>query len=113
MALLIYMVGVFALLPEYQVSADMRIAEYESDPDSDWVDQLDELISEKMSVKFSEIYELLRTGDIDGACRRVGRALADSIAYEVRTSRVLALQIIAVIVLGSTLPRCRAISESM
>ena len=65
MALLIYMVGVFALLPEYQVSADMRIAEYESDPDSDWVDQLDELISEKMSVKFSEIYELLRTGDID------------------------------------------------
>lgn len=102
MALLIYMVGVFALLPEYQVSADMRIAEYESDPDSDWVDQLDELISEKMSVKFSEIYELLRTGDIDGACRRVGRALADSIAYEVRTSRVLALQIIAVIVLGST-----------
>ena len=66
MALLIYMVGVFALLPEYQVSADMRIAEYESDPDSDWVDQLDELISEKMSVKFSEIYELLRTGDIDG-----------------------------------------------
>ena len=102
MALLIYMVGVFALLPEYQVSADMRIAEYESDPDSDWVDQLDELIIEKMSVKFSEIYELLRTGDIDGACRRVGRALADSIAYEVRTSRVLALQIIAVIVLGST-----------
>lgn len=102
MALLIYMVGVFALLPEYQVSADMRIAEYESDPDSDWVDQLDELISEKMSVKFSEIYELLRTGDIDGACRRAGRALADSIAYEVRTSRVLALQIIAVIVLGST-----------
>lgn len=102
MALLIYMVGVFALLPEYQVSADMRTAEYESDPDSDWVDQLDELISEKTSVKFSEIYELLRTGDIDGACRRVGRALADSIAYEVRTSRVLALQIIAVIVLGST-----------
>lgn len=102
MALLIYMVGVFALLPEYQVSADMRTAEYESDPDSDWIDQLDELISEKTSVKFSEIYELLRTGDIDGACRRVGRALADSIAYEVRTSRVLALQIIAVIVLGST-----------
>ena len=102
MALLIYMVGVFALLPEYQVSADMRTAEYESDPDSDWIDQLDELISEKTSVKFSEIYELLRTGDIDGACRCVGRALADSIAYEVRTSRVLALQIIAVIVLGST-----------
>lgn len=102
MALLIYMVGVFALLPGYQVSADMRTAEYESDPDSDWMDQLDELISEKTSVKFSEIYELLRTGDIDGACRRVGRALADSIAYEVRTSRVLALQIIAVIVLGST-----------
>lgn len=102
MALLIYMVSVFALLPEYQVSADMRTAEYESDPDSDWIDQLDELISEKTSVKFSEIYELLRTGDIDGACRRVGRALADSIAYEVRTSRVLALQIIAVIVLGST-----------
>lgn len=102
MALLIYMVSVFALLPEYQVSADMRTADYESDPDSDWVDQLDELISEKTSVKFSEIYELLRTGDIDGACRRVGRALADSIAYEVRTSRVLALQIIAVIVLGST-----------
>ena len=102
MALLIYMVSVFALLPEYQVSADMRTAEYESDPDSDWIDQLDELISEKTPVKFSEIYELLRTGDIDGACRRVGRALADSIAYEVRTSRVLALQIIAVIVLGST-----------
>ena len=102
MALLIYMVSVFALLPEYQVSADMRTAEYESDPDSDWIDQLDELISEKTSVKFSEIYELLRTGDIDGACRSVGRALADSIAYEVRTSRVLALQIIAVIVLGST-----------
>lgn len=102
MALLIYMVSVFALLPEYRVAADMRTAEYESDPDSDWIDQLDELISEKTSVKFSEIYELLRTGDIDGACRRVGRALADSIAYEVRTSRVLALQIIAVIVLGST-----------
>lgn len=102
MALLIYMVSVFALLPEYQVAADMRTAEYESDPDSDWIDQLDELISEKTSVKFSEIYELLRTGDIDGACRSVGRALADSIAYEVRTSRVLALQIIAVIVLGST-----------
>ena len=73
MALLIYMVGVFALLPEYQVSADMRIAEYESDPDSDWVDQLDELISEKMSVKFSEIYELLRTGDIDGALEGLWR----------------------------------------
>lgn len=102
MALLIYMVSVFALLPEYQVAADMRTAEYESDPDSDWIDQLDKLISEKTSVKFSEIYELLRTGDIDGACRSVGRALADSIAYEVRTSRVLALQIIAVIVLGST-----------
>lgn len=102
MALLIYMVSVFALLPEYRVAADMRTAEYESDPDSDWIDQLDELISEKTSVKFSEIYELLRTGDIDGACWSVGRALADSIAYEVRTSRVLALQIIAVIVLGST-----------
>ena len=50
MALLIYMVSVFALLPEYQVSADMRTAEYESDPDSDWIDQLDELISEKTPV---------------------------------------------------------------
>ena len=73
MALLIYMVSVFALLPEYQVSADMRTAEYESDPDSDWIDQLDELISEKTPVKFSEIYELLRTGDIDGALEGLWR----------------------------------------
>ena len=121
-ALLIYVISMFVMLPEYQVSANIRTTDrylmsdepdtadvYDdsgetngSDPDNGWIDQLDELISEKTSVKFSEIYELLRTGDIDGACRSVGRALADSIAYEVRTSRVLALQIIAVIVLGST-----------
>lgn len=121
-ALLIYVISMFVMLPEYQVSANMLATDRSlmsdepdtagvyndsgetngSDPDNGWIDQLDELISEKTSVKFSEIYELLRTGDIDGACRSVGRALADSIAYEVRTSRVLALQIIAVIVLGST-----------
>lgn len=121
-ALLIYVISMFVMLPEYQVSANMLATDRSlmsdepdtadvyndsgetngSAHDNGWIDQLDELISEKTSVKFSEIYELLRTGDIDGACRSVGRALADSIAYEVRTSRVLALQIIAVIVLGST-----------
>lgn len=64
--------------------------------------QLDELLKEKSSVSFSDIYDRLKEGDIDGACRVIGQALADSFVYELRTSRVLALQIIAVIVLGST-----------
>lgn len=44
----------------------------------------------------------LSRGDLDSACRSIGKALADSFVYELRSSRVLAIQMIAVIVLGST-----------
>ncbi len=90
---------------EYKIYADTEddvVYESTGDQGDDDFGQLDDIIGERTSVSFSDIYSTLRMGDIDGACRSIGKALADSFVYELRTSRVLALQIIAVIVLGST-----------
>lgn len=89
----------------YKIYADTEddvVYENTGDQGDDDFGQLDDIIGERTSVSFSDIYSALRMGDMDGACRSIGKALADSFVYELRTSRVLALQIIAVIVLGST-----------
>lgn len=90
---------------DYKIYADTEddvVYESTGDQGDDDFGQLDDIIGERTSVSFSDIYSALRMGDMDGACRSIGKALADSFVYELRTSRVLALQIIAVIVLGST-----------
>lgn len=81
----------------------------EEDPGADlWqedgytFDELDRLLSSKTTVTFSDIYSAMRNGQIDEAMENALRAFTDSVIYELRTSRVLALQIIAVIILGST-----------
>lgn len=63
---------------------------------------LDEILKEKYSISFSGIFNQLRNGDWDGVCSSLGQAIVDNLVYEVRTNRVILIQIIAVIVLGST-----------
>ncbi len=63
--------------------------------------QLDNILQSKTNVRFSDIYMQIKSGDVDGACRLAGTAFTESLIYELRTSRLLAIQIIAVIVLGS------------
>ena len=65
-------------------------------------DELDRLLSSKTTVTFSEIYNAMRNGQVDEAMENALRAFTDSVIYELRTSRVIALQILAVIILGST-----------
>lgn len=65
-------------------------------------DELDRLLSSKTTVTFSEIYNVMRDGQVDEAMENALRAFTDSVIYELRTSRVIALQILAVIILGST-----------
>lgn len=63
---------------------------------------LDEILKEKYSISFSGIFNQLKNGDWDGVCSSLGQAIVDNLVYEVRTNRVILIQIIAVIVLGST-----------
>ncbi len=105
MLLVMYAVIVAISSMEYKIYADTEddvVYESTGDQGDDDFGQLDDIICERTSVSFSDIYSALSMGDMDGACRSIGKALADSFVYELRTSRVLALQIIAVIVLGST-----------
>lgn len=86
----------------YADTGDDTVYENVGDQNEGDFDQLDEIIGERTSVSFSDIYSALSRGDLDSACRSIGKALADSFVYELRSSRVLAIQMIAVIVLGST-----------
>ncbi len=86
----------------YADTGDDTVYENVGDQNEGDFDQLDEIIGARTSVSFSDIYSALSRGDLDSACRRIGKALADSFVYELRSSRVLAIQMIAVIVLGST-----------
>ncbi len=86
----------------YADTGDDTVYENVGDQNEGDFDQLDEIIGARTSVSFSDIYSALSRGDLDSACRSIGKALADSFVYELRSSRVLAIQMIAVIVLGST-----------
>lgn len=86
----------------YADTGDDTVYENVGDQNEEDFDQLDEIIGARTSVSFSDIYSALSRGDLDSACRSIGKALADSFVYELRSSRVLAIQMIAVIVLGST-----------
>lgn len=66
------------------------------------IGSLNEITKDKSDVTFYDIYESLKSGDVDSTIDMALKVLSDSVIYEVRTSRGLALQIIAVIVLGST-----------
>lgn len=86
----------------YADTGDDTVYENVGDQNEGDFDQLDEIIGARTSVSFSDIYSALSRGDLDSARRSIGKALADSFVYELRSSRVLAIQMIAVIVLGST-----------
>lgn len=73
--------------------------------DEDEFDELDRLLRDKTRVSFRRIYGMLKEGDAEGVARLVAKALADSISYELKTDKELALQMIAVIILGSTFAR--------
>lgn len=70
--------------------------------DDSVIGSLNEITKDKSDVTFYDIYESLKSGDVDSTIDMALKVLSDSVIYEVRTSRGLALQIIAVIVLGST-----------
>lgn len=77
----------------------------DGDTYDDTFDELDRLLEDRTDMSFSEMYGLVRSGDVDGAIGLALEAAADSLVYELRTSRELALQIIAVIILGSLFAR--------
>lgn len=62
---------------------------------------LDSMIEDKTDIGFEDIYDLIKTGDIDGALSAALSMLEERLLYEVRENRILAVQIIAVICLGS------------
>jgi len=70
--------------------------------DDSVIGSLNEITKDKSDVTFYDIYESLKRGDVDSTIDMALKVFSDSVIYEVRTSRGLALQIIAVIVLGST-----------
>ena len=70
--------------------------------DDSVIGSLNEITKDKSDVTFYDIYESLKSGDVDSTIDMALKVFSDSVIYEVRTSRGLALQIIAVIVLGST-----------
>ena len=103
------MVMVIISVTFYQVKAEGNDGDDESnryswEQDGQAYDMsgLDEILKEKYSISFSGIFNQLRNGDWDGVCSSLGQAIADNLVYEVRTNRVILIQIIAVIVLGST-----------
>ena len=69
--------------------------------DEDTFRQLDDILSERSDITFSDIYDALRSGSVDEAWRQAVQVLMDRLVYEFRTSKTLALQIAAVIILGS------------
>lgn len=70
--------------------------------DDSVIGSLNEITKDKSDVTFYDIYESLKSGDVDSTIDMALKVFSNSVIYEVRTSRGLALQIIAVIVLGST-----------
>ena len=103
------MVMVIISVTFYQVKAEGNDGDDESnryswEQDGQAYDMsgLDEILKEKYSISFSGIFNQLRNGDWDGVCSSLGQAIVDNLVYEVRTNRVILIQIIAVIVLGST-----------
>lgn len=103
------MVMVIISVTFYQVKAEGNDGDDESnryswEQDGQAYDMsgLDEILKEKYSISFSGIFNQLRNGDWDGVCSSLGQAIMDNLVYEVRTNRVILIQIIAVIVLGST-----------
>lgn len=103
------MVMVIISVTVYQVKAEGNDGDDESnryswEQDGQAYDMsgLDEILKEKYSISFSGIFNQLRNGDWDGVCSSLGQAIVDNLVYEVRTNRVILIQIIAVIVLGST-----------
>lgn len=103
------MVMVIISVTFYQVNAEGNDGDDESnryswEQDGQAYDMsgLDEILKEKYSISFSGIFNQLKNGDWDGVCSSLGQAIVDNLVYEVRTNRVILIQIIAVIVLGST-----------
>lgn len=103
------MVMVIISVTFYQVKAEGNDVDDESnryswEQDGQAYDMsgLDEILKEKYSISFSGIFNQLKNGDWDGVCSSLGQAIVDNLVYEVRTNRVILIQIIAVIVLGST-----------
>lgn len=103
------MVMVIISVTFYQVKAegndeDDECNRYSWEQDGQAYDMsgLDEILKEKYSISFSGIFNQLRNGDWDEVCSSLGQAIVDNLVYEVRTNRVILIQIIAVIVLGST-----------
>ena len=103
------MVMVIISVTFYQVKAEGNDGDDESnryswEQDGQAYDMsgLDEILKEKYSISFSGIFNQLKNGDWDGVCSSLGQAIVDNLVYEVRTNRVILIQIIAVIVLGST-----------
>lgn len=103
------MVMVIISVTFYQVKAEGNDGDDESnryswEQDGQAYDMsgLDEILKEKYSISFSGIFNQLKNGDWDGVCSSLGQAIVDNLVYEVRTNRVILIQIMAVIVLGST-----------
>ena len=63
---------------------------------------LDDILKGKTEVEFQDIYNALKSGDVDGALRLAVKSLRESATAELAAGKKLAIQIIAVIVLGST-----------
>lgn len=63
---------------------------------------LDDILKGKTEVGFEDIYNALKSGDVDGALRLAVKSLRESATAELAAGKKMAIQIIAVIVLGST-----------
>ena len=61
--------------------------------DDSVIGSLNEITKDKSYVTFYDIYESLKSGDVDSTIDMALKVLSDSVIYEVRTSRGLALQI--------------------
>lgn len=84
----------------YSVSED-----WPGDEDEENFEELDAIWRDRTDVGFSDVYDCIKSGDIGGAFDNALKALADSLVYELREGRTLAVQILAVIVLGSLFAR--------
>lgn len=87
--------------PGDEENGDPGSQDWWSMEDEDTFRQLDDIMSERSDITFSDIYDALRSGSVDEAWRQAVQVLMDRLVYEFRTSKALALQIAAVIILGS------------
>lgn len=69
---------------------------------------LDSVLGDRTDVGFSDLYGMIKAGDVEGALALALEACVDSLVYELRSSRAIAVQIIAVIILGSTFAQLSA-----